>query len=98
MTLWSNSISTSCDHRRCCRRVLLSFTKPLICRFWLILFLRPAVKRPHNKKNSFHIVLRSHFTASSLARWHFMITVLLVCVELTDQFGRMMTTLFAKFE
>src|SRR6218665_3380563 len=28
--------------------------------------------------------------------WHFMITVLLVCVELADRFGRMMTTSFSK--
>jgi len=27
-----------------------------------------------------------------------MITVLLVCVELTDRFGRMIKTLFSKFE
>src|SRR6218665_679922 len=42
MMLWSNSISASCDRRRCCRRVLFSFTKALISRFWFILFLRPA--------------------------------------------------------
>src|SRR6218665_2330417 len=30
--------------------------------------------------------------------WHFMITVLLFCVELTDRFGIIMTTLFSKFE
>src|SRR6218665_1060762 len=104
MTLWSNRISASRDRRRCFRRVLFSFTKALSVDLQILVhyFLRRAVKRPHSEQNSFHIGLRCRETASSLARWHFMITVLLVCVQLhvhvTDRFGRMIKTLFSNFE